>query len=119
MKSLALPWTLFLLFAAGSGSAAGACGPDALGTSRVLTLKHEYAAYGTVQYGPLPLQIGEVVLTFDDGPLPETLDRVLQALEAQCAKATFFMTGANLAKYPELGQRVVRAGHTPALRIRR
>ncbi len=95
--------------------AAAACAPDALGTARVLTLKREYAGYGTAQYGSLPLQKGEVVLTFDDGPVPETLDRVLQALDAQCAKATFFMTGANLARHPELGRRVAQAGHTPAL----
>jgi peptidoglycan-N-acetylglucosamine deacetylase len=104
---------IMLLWAA--AGAASACGPDALGTSRVLTLKREYAAYGTVQHAPLPLQKGEVVLTFDDGPLPETLDRVLQALDAHCTKATFFMTGANLARNPELGRRIVQAGHTPAL----
>jgi peptidoglycan/xylan/chitin deacetylase (PgdA/CDA1 family) len=94
---------------------ASACAQDALGTSRTLTLKREYAGYGKVQYGPLPLRKGEVVLTFDDGPAPETMDGVLASLAAQCVKATFFMTGANLAKYPELGRRVVRAGHTPAL----
>ncbi|MGW8392651.1 polysaccharide deacetylase family protein [Pseudoduganella sp. HUAS MS19] len=114
MRTTILRWTLFAL-AAATGGAACACPQEALGTSRVLTLKREYAAYGTVQHGPLPLKKGEVVLTFDDGPAPDTLDRVLQALEAQCAKATFFMTGANLARYPELGQRVAQAGHTPAL----
>jgi peptidoglycan/xylan/chitin deacetylase (PgdA/CDA1 family) len=100
------------------GPAAGgtsACAPDALGTSRTLTLKREHAGYGKFQYGPLPLQKGEVVLTFDDGPAPETMDQVLAALGAQCVQATFFMTGANLAKYPELGRRVAQAGHTPAL----
>lgn len=115
MRTLRLPWTLLLLLAAAANSAASACNPDALGTSRILTLKREYAAYGTAQHGPLALQKGEVVLTFDDGPRPETLDRVLQALAAQCVKATFFMTGANLEQYPELGLSVVRAGHTPAL----
>lgn len=114
MKSV-LPCLFILLFGAATVSAASECAADALGTSRVLTLKREYAAYGTVQHGALPLQKGEVVLTFDDGPTPETIDSVLQALAAQCVQATFFMTGANLAKYPELGRRVARAGHTPAL----
>jgi len=94
---------------------AAACAPDALGTSRTLTLEREYVGYGREQYGPLPLRKGEVVLTFDDGPLPATIDRVLDALGTQCVKATFFMTGANLAKHPELGRRLVQAGHTPAL----
>lgn len=94
---------------------AAACAPDALGTARTLTLKREFAGYGTVQYGKLPLAQGEVALTFDDGPRPETLPRVLDALKAECVQATFFMTGANLAQYPELGQRVVAQGHTAAL----
>ncbi len=115
MRSPILPWSFGLLLCAASAGASAACSADALGTSRVLTLKREYAAYGTVQYGALPLEKGEVVLTFDDGPNPGTIDAVLHALDAQCAKATFFMTGANLAKHPELGRRVVQAGHTPAL----
>lgn len=115
MKSILQSWPIVLAICAVTGSASAACAPDALGTSRVLTLKHEYAAYGTVQHGALPLEKGEVVLTFDDGPNPETIDRVLKTLDSQCVKATFFMTGANLARHPELGQRVVKAGHTPAL----
>lgn len=96
-------------------AAESACAPGALGTARTLTLKREYARYGTVQHGPLPLQKGEVALTFDDGPNPDTLGRVLDTLAAQCVKATFFMTGANLSKHPDLGRRVADAGHTPAL----
>jgi peptidoglycan/xylan/chitin deacetylase (PgdA/CDA1 family) len=115
MRSMLRSWLVALLLCTVAGSAFAACAPEALGTSRVLTLKHEYAAYGTAQHGPLPLEKGEVVLTFDDGPNPETIDRVLKTLDAQCVKATFFMTGANLARHPELGQRVVQAGHTPAL----
>jgi peptidoglycan-N-acetylglucosamine deacetylase len=98
-----------------SGSPGPGCAPGALGTARTLTLKREYIGYGREQYGPLPLQKGEVVLTFDDGPNPETMDRVLDALAAQCVKATFFMTGANLSKHPELGRRVVQAGHSAGL----
>jgi peptidoglycan/xylan/chitin deacetylase (PgdA/CDA1 family) len=108
-------WRFVLLLCAAAANAAAACAPDALGTSRVLTLKREYAAYGTVQHGALPLEKGEVVLTFDDGPNPETIGGVLRTLASQCVKATFFMTGANLARHPELGQLVVQAGHTPAL----
>jgi peptidoglycan-N-acetylglucosamine deacetylase len=114
-------WPLLVLLGVASGAPApayaqaAACAPDALGTSRTLTLKREYAGYGKEQYGPLPLKKDEVVLTFDDGPNPDTLDRVLNTLAAQCVKATFFMTGANLDKSPELGRRVVAAGHTPAL----
>lgn len=109
MKNICVPLAFF------AAAQAAACGPDALGTARTLTLKREHAGYGTEQYGPLPLHKGEVVLTFDDGPNPDTIGRVLDTLARHCVKATFFMTGANLARHPELGRRVAAAGHTPAL----
>lgn len=110
-------WPLSLLLGASLAIplAATACPADALGTSRTLVLKREFSAYGKAQHGPLPLQKGEVVLTFDDGPLPGLIERVLETLSNQCVQATFFMTGANLAEHPELGKRVAQAGHTPAL----
>jgi peptidoglycan/xylan/chitin deacetylase (PgdA/CDA1 family) len=96
---------------AAAQGAAGACPSDRLGTSRTLTLKREYAEYGTVGHAPLPLAKGEVVLTFDDGPRPETVNRVLDALADQCVRATFFMVGQNLVAHPELGPLVASRGH--------
>ncbi len=52
-----------------------------------------------------------VYLTFDDGPIPEATPFILDTLEKFDAKATFFMVGDNVRKYPELYQRVVEAGH--------
>jgi len=105
-----------LLLAGAAGTAAAAdCGPDALGTSRTLTLKRAFGAWGANQHQPLPLQPGEVVLTFDDGPRPETTPRVLDALARECVRATFFMIGANLAQFPDLARRVVREGHSAAI----
>jgi peptidoglycan-N-acetylglucosamine deacetylase len=62
----------------------------ALGTSRVLKVSaDEFARIGVMQYEhSLPLADHEVVLTFDDGPLPPYTDRVLAALAAECVKAT-------------------------------
>jgi peptidoglycan/xylan/chitin deacetylase (PgdA/CDA1 family) len=88
------------------------CGADALGTSRVLQLPREGAAYGREHYGPLQLAPDEFVLTFDDGPRPGSTERVLQALKAQCAKATFFMNGEPMRDHAELAQRVQAEGHT-------
>jgi peptidoglycan-N-acetylglucosamine deacetylase len=114
-----LPALLYLSLASATSAMhaahAAPCAPDALGTTRTLTLPREAAAYGTVQHGPLALNKGEVVLTFDDGPEPGTVDRVLAALAAECVQATFFMTGSNLERHPDLGRRVAAAGHTPAL----
>jgi beta-galactosidase len=91
------------------------CGTDALGTSRVLQLPREGAAYGRAQHGPLALAPDEVVLTFDDGPRPETTERVLQALKAECARATFFVNGEPLLRHPALAQRVQSEGHSVAM----
>lgn len=99
----------------GIPDAAAGCGADALGTSRTLTLKREYGAWGTAQHSPLALSKGEVVLTFDDGPRPETTPLVLEALAEQCVKATFFMVGGNIARFPDLARRVVREGHSTGM----
>ena len=88
------------------------CGPDVLGTSRTLTLPREAAGYGLTQHKALPLQPGEVVLTFDDGPAPATTPQVLKVLKEQCARATFFMNGEPLLRAPELALRVRAEGHS-------
>jgi len=99
-----------------AGPAATACGPDSLGTSRILTVAPKAGAhFGTKSYGgTLPLQPREVVLTFDDGPLPGPTDRVLEALAKECVKATFFLIGRNAAANPAHVKRIAREGHTLA-----
>lgn len=101
--------------AAGSASAADcARSPGALGTSRTLVVDpREHTRIGTMQYAEtLPLQDHEVVLTFDDGPLPPHSTQVLDILAAQCVKATFFIIGRMARDYPEGVRKVRDAGHT-------
>jgi beta-galactosidase len=90
------------------------CGTDALGTSRVLQMAREGAAYGA-PHTRLPLGPKEFVLTFDDGPRPGSTERVLQALKAECARASFFMNGEPMIQHVELAQRVKAEGHTVAM----
>lgn len=52
-----------------------------------------------------------VYLTFDDGPIPEATPFVLDTLARYGIKATFFMVGDNIRKYPELFKRVIEDGH--------
>ncbi len=88
--------------------------PDALGTSRVLVVDPtEHARIGTMQYHEtLPLQDHEVVLTFDDGPLPPYSTRVLETLASQCVKATYFLIGRMSHAYPDMVRKLHDAGHT-------
>jgi peptidoglycan/xylan/chitin deacetylase (PgdA/CDA1 family) len=88
--------------------------PHALGVSRELVVgSGEYSRVGKMQYRQtLPLANREVVLTFDDGPLPPYTDRVLEILAAECVKATFFLVGRHARDNPAAVRRVHNAGHT-------
>ena len=52
-----------------------------------------------------------VYLTFDDGPIPEVTPWVLDTLDRYGIKATFFMVGDNVRKYPDLYERIIAEGH--------
>jgi peptidoglycan/xylan/chitin deacetylase (PgdA/CDA1 family) len=88
--------------------------PDALGTSRVLVVSpQDYQRLGTMQYKhTLPLADHEVVITFDDGPLPPWSDKALDILTAQCVKATFFIIGEMAQQFPRIVRREYEAGYT-------
>ena len=57
---------------------------------------------------------GRVFLTFDDGPIPEVTPWVLDLLDIYDVKATFFMVGQNVERYPFLLEEVVNRGHCVA-----
>jgi peptidoglycan/xylan/chitin deacetylase (PgdA/CDA1 family) len=116
------PWTalcvgLLTSVAAQAAPAADCPGhPDAIGTSRTLVVDpRAYPVIGTMQYSKtLPLKEREVVLTFDDGPLPKYSNEILDILAAHCAKATFFLVGSQANANPEGVRKVRDAGHTVA-----
>lgn len=107
---------LGLLTTASPAAVAAECPghPDALGTSRTLVVDpHEHPRIGTMQYREtLPLKDHEVVLTFDDGPLPKYSNQVLKILADECIKATFFIIGEQAKANPEGVRKLVAAGHT-------
>jgi peptidoglycan/xylan/chitin deacetylase (PgdA/CDA1 family) len=105
-----------LVIILGTGSAYAECpgNPNAIGTSRVLTIDpREYSQIGTINYEEtLPLQDHELVLTFDDGPLSPYTDQILQTLAAECVKATFFIVGEMARDAPGLVRRAYSEGHS-------
>ena len=52
-----------------------------------------------------------VALTYDDGPCPPYTDQLLDVLAKHDVKATFFMVGNQVERYPETVRRVIAEGH--------
>ncbi len=53
-----------------------------------------------------------IYLTFDDGPIPEVTEFVLDELAKFQAKATFFCIGDNIKKHPDVFKKVISQGHS-------
>ena len=68
----------------------------------------------TIKDASVPAGEKVIALTFDDGPWPETTEKVLAALKKENVKATFYMVGQPLKSFPELGKKVLADGHVIA-----
>lgn len=117
MQLLILPLVriaLILIAFAAVRSPAAACPPGALGTSRTQIIAASPGlAIGLKTYPQtLALADHEVVLTFDDGPVPGTTPAVLEALARECVSATFFLIGRNAQANPSLARREADEGHS-------
>jgi peptidoglycan/xylan/chitin deacetylase (PgdA/CDA1 family) len=88
--------------------------PNPLGVARVVEIDTTggpgfgFQHYKTYDF----LNPKEVVLTFDDGPLPNRTTAILSALNAECTRAIFFSVGKVAAGYPEILRDVAKAGNT-------
>ena len=60
----------------------------------------------------LPNNDKKIYLTFDDGPIPEITEWILEELRIHNAKATFFCIGKNVEANPELFEKIVTQGHS-------
>jgi peptidoglycan/xylan/chitin deacetylase (PgdA/CDA1 family) len=56
----------------------------------------------------------KIYLTFDDGPIPEVTEWVLEQLALFNAKGTFFCVGENIIKHPEILKKIINDGHLVA-----
>ncbi len=66
-------------------------------------------AGGTYHHGSKRTK--RIAFTFDDGPSPVYTEMVLNILEAYQVRATFFMIGKNVAKWPDVAREVAKRGH--------
>ncbi len=68
--------------------------------------------YGNGCIYKIPSNDKKVYLTFDDGPIPDTTEWILDILREYNVKATFFLLGKNVQKYPYLLQKIIAQGHS-------
>ncbi|MBN8910495.1 MAG: polysaccharide deacetylase family protein, partial [Rhizobiales bacterium] len=106
------------LVAAASTPAAAEC-PDpakALGVSRVIEIDTSggpiFGAATKREKEARFLADDEVVLTFDDGPVPWVTKPILDTLDQFCTKATFFSVGEMALSHPAMTKEVIARGHT-------
>jgi len=64
---------------------------------------------GTFYRANIPEKV--VAITFDDGPSPQWTPLILDELKKANVKATFFMLGEHVKKYPQVARRVAAEGH--------
>ena len=74
----------------------------------------EEAATARTSFRRCDVVDGHVALTFDDGPHEIFTPELLDTLKQQRVKATFFLVGSNVEKYPEVVKRMVKEGHEVA-----
>jgi peptidoglycan/xylan/chitin deacetylase (PgdA/CDA1 family) len=100
--------------AAPASAKSGCTNPSALGVTRTVQIDTKGGpAFGFEHFKAHDfLQPGEVVLTMDDGPWPNSTPAVLRAMAAECVKATFFAIGKHSMWHPEILRQVAEQGHT-------
>ncbi len=86
-----------------AGSAAGGLVPSGSLAGRTITVS---------SISDIRLNRGEVVLTFDDGPMPGRTDAVLNVLRTYGVRATFLMVGRQARAHPGTARKVAAGGHT-------
>lgn len=89
---------------------------EALGVARVVEIDTTAGPlFGDISvYAREPrfLAPNEVVLTFDDGPMPWITQSILDTLDRFCTKATFFSVGRMAIAYPNSIKDILARGHT-------
>ncbi len=69
---------------------------------------------GAIMHGPSEQK---VALTFDDGPSDQWTPAILEILAKHDARATFFMVGEQIERYPDMAREVASQGHELAVHL--
>jgi peptidoglycan/xylan/chitin deacetylase (PgdA/CDA1 family) len=91
-------------------------GPSALGVARIVEIDTAggpvFGSITRIEKEASFLRRNEVVLTFDDGPMPGVTRPILDVLDRFCVKATFFPVGRMAIAHPDIVKEVAARGHT-------
>jgi peptidoglycan/xylan/chitin deacetylase (PgdA/CDA1 family) len=60
----------------------------------------------------IPNSEKKIYLTFDDGPIPEITEWLLNLLKKENIKATFFCIGENIQKHPQIFKQIISNDHS-------
>jgi peptidoglycan/xylan/chitin deacetylase (PgdA/CDA1 family) len=109
---------LMIFWSGARDAAADGCADpqQALGVARVVEIDTTngplYGSISLLAREESFLKPGEVVLTFDDGPMPWITSSILASLDQFCTKATFFSVGRMAIAYPGSIREILARGHT-------
>jgi peptidoglycan-N-acetylglucosamine deacetylase len=84
-----------------------------LATHQKIEQPLKYCWYQNVVHS-VPTKEKVVALTFDDGPHPVYTRQILDILDKYHVKATFFMIGRLMDRYPDIVREVLKRGHVIA-----
>ncbi len=107
---------LFAAFASVADASAACDAERGIGLSRIANIDASngplFGEYTSYQRASSFLGPKEVVLTFDDGPMPWITKSILETLDTHCTKATFFSVGRMAIAYPATTREILARGHT-------
>jgi peptidoglycan/xylan/chitin deacetylase (PgdA/CDA1 family) len=95
----------------GAGAGLAACGGSALALEDMLKTPAPKPVGNAHFVHSGPGFGNRIALTYDDGPTPGVTEKILKELDDRQLKATFFMIGNKVRRYPALAREVVAAGH--------
>jgi len=115
-----VPFAFLVVLTAAISPASGAetCShpESALGVARIVEIDTKsgplFGDFSKQEKEPRFLGPKEVVLTFDDGPMPRYTKTILDTLDEYCTKATFFYVGEMAMAYPDMVKEVIDRGQT-------
>lgn len=76
-----------------------------------ISLPSDISGNTAISYSQIKTNQPYIAMTFDDGPHPQNTPRLLDMLRERNIKATFYVIGKSVNRYPQITRRIVAEGH--------